>query len=843
MSAKFFQSVRRNQKQWMVVLTVLSMVSFLFLDSLVDRGRSPLTPMHGAMLIGILFGAGMCIVGYPRQKTTEYGVGGFAVGFIAGLLGFSAMGVNKPVVRTAAGAMTRKDFEHLARNRAKVNQFLSAVSRKAQTAPQGFGGVNDEALVYFQLLQADAHKMGIRVSDERVNEYLKQVMQGRLTKSDYEECLREARLGKNELFDLLKEELSIQLVMELTKPPSYLPPIPQGFAQFIRESPQAMSYMQPTPYQLWSIYQKLNVKGSLLAVAVPTRDFTTKVGEPTEIELTAFFDKFKGRMWNEESQPGFLLPPRVQLAYVTADFEKFEKGPDPTDEEVRQYYEANKDRYRAPMPKESTAPKLPEGDNGLSAPDTTDEKMKDEVKAPAPESGAKEQPATDDGAKEKKEEKPAAEDKKPPADEKPADDPKSKCGEEPAEKAPEAKPEAKPEPDKPESDKPAAEEKPAAAEEKPATEPKSDPAIPKLNTSPESLPGPKFRDLDEDLKLEIREEILRERAFVKIGAELDRAKEFMVNLGLDYDTVTDKDEKSKKAKSVAEQLKKYAIDHNLEYVETALLSYSELDSDPLGLAFEAKSRVPVAQELFSPGPRGESRVPLYSPHRADLKSHRGAFAYWKISELPAEIANLKDDAIHAKAVSAWKFDQARSLAEKRAAELLKKIKAEGNDMPAALAGESVTGEKTDPAITIIQTDPFTWLTTNRSVPGAPQDPLISRIPLIDNIGNNFMKTVFEDLNEGDVAVIADEPRSVFYVVKVINRETAHDDDGGVARHERQQKFMKEEFSSKFYPLMKSPYQALAHYPQQQIDQQWRKNFEQSHQVNWEESAIQVRRGE
>ncbi len=91
-----------------------------------------------------------------------------------------------------------------------------------------------------------------------------------------------------------------------------------------------------------------------------------------------------------------------------------------------------------------------------------------------------------------------------------------------------------------------------------------------------------------------------------------------------------------------------------------------------------------------------------------------------------------------------------------------------------------------------------------------------------------------------MAVVPDQLRAVYYLVKVMNRETAQKDDGGVAKQELEQKFMKEEFASRFYPLMKSPYQALAHYPQQQIDQAFRTNFQQSHQVVWEENKSPTR---
>ncbi len=828
MSTRFFASVRQNQRQWMVVLTILSLVSFLFLDDF-GRGKGPMSPLGGGLLIGCLCAAGLSIIGYSRGLTAEFGAGGFVVGFLAGYLGFGAIGANKPIVRTSIGNFSQADLIHLSRERQKANQFVFSISRKTQNPQMGFGGADEDSIIQHEMLLADARKMGIQVSDERVNEYLKQISQGRLTRQDFKDSLREAKLGEGEMFELLKTELAANLVVELTSPPAYVPPIAPGFERFInpQESPR---YMQETPYQLWTSFEMLNVKESLQAVAIPAKEFVSKVVDPSDSELSAFYEQYKNRRWIDESRPGFAKMPRVQLAYLSADFEKFEAGADPTDAEVQEYFDKNKDRYRAPLPKESTAPQLPDGD----------------ANPPKSETPAEQPPKTDDSEKPKEPEPksdpaPAVEDKKPAEGDVKKDapaEPKSNCGEEatatekPADKPAEAKEAAAdPKPESTAAVEPAAEKPAEPTDAKPKDE--DAPIVPSLNASPESLPAPKYREMNDDLKLEIREAILRERAYARITAELDKAYDEMVKLGLDYDTTTDAAQKADKAKSVAEQLKEYAQAHKLEYKETPEITFEELSAEPIGSSTEGKSSATVANDVFMQSATGDARLPLYAPRRADSKSRNAAFAYWKIAEFPAEASDLKEDAVRAKVALAWKFDQSRPLAEKRAQELMAKVKAEGNDLPAALSTETVTGDKNDPTITVIATDEFSWLTTGRSVPGGAQNPTISTIPLIDNIGYAFMKTVFEDLKDGEVGMAPDEPRSVFYIVKVLNRDTARPDDGGVEKHERQQRFLKEEFASRLFPLIKSPYQALAQLPQQQIDMLWRQNFGQNHSVDWD----------
>ncbi|WP_373652277.1 hypothetical protein [Schlesneria sp. DSM 10557] len=867
MSSTFFASIRRNQRQWMVVLTVLAMISFLFLDY-VGRGTGPMSPVGGAILIGILCAAGMCVVGYPRQKATEFGLGGLLVGALVGFIGFAAMAQSKPVVRTAIGSFTRYDLEQLAQNRMRANQFLYAVARRVQSGmPSGFGGIDDPSLVQYKILLTDAQKMGIRISDEGVNDFLKEIGNNRMTQQDFRESLREARLGESELFDILKEELAARLAVKLTYPPATVVQVRPEFAQYT-QTREPLRYMEQTPEQLWDAYQKMNLKQSLQAVAIPVQDFVSETAQPSDAELALFFEKYKTNRWIDEARPGFLQMPKVQLAYLTADFEEFEKRVNPTDEEVKEYFERNKDRYRAPETKESTAPKLPEGEStssDASAPSS------EELKSEQPVAPTEEKSEAEPVKEEPKAEEPKAEESQPeaPQSEQPeaqpeekkeidATEPKSEssCGEEPTNPEPTAKDEVVPE-------TPAAEAAPAepvaaektdevkereaatASETAPAspeatTEKPEQPAaesseieVPKLSESPESLPTPKLRELDDELKLEIREAIARERAFDLIATALDAAYEFMVPLGLDYDTTTDLTEKAEKAKTIAEKLKKYAEQHNLQYVETPEWEYEQLLAEPIGMAFESQKRSPVASDVLMRGDNGESRMPLYSPRRADLRTRRGSFAYWKINDLPARVTELKEEAVHERVVRAWKFDQARTLAEKRAKALAEIAKTEGNNLASAVSGESATGQKGDPALSLIETPEFTWLSRPQSLPSAQQEPTLTDIPLIPEVDGNFMKTVFEELKVGEVGVAPNANRSIYYVFKVKDRENAIE-DGGVAEQERRKQFLAERFTG-LYPIIKSPYESLAQGPQRVIDQSWVRNFESRNEVEWTES--------
>lgn len=115
------------------------------------------------------------------------------------------------------------------------------------------------------------------------------------------------------------------------------------------------------------------------------------------------------------------------------------------------------------------------------------------------------------------------------------------------------------------------------------------------------------------------------------------------------------------------------------------------------------------------------------------------------------------------------------------------------------------------------------------------------IPLIKNAGNDFMKTVFEDLKEGEIGVAPNLDKSSYYIVKIVGRDLSKE-DGGVAKQQRYKRFLaaSSDFQG-FFPVFKSPYEAIAELPQRAIDQAWSQSFEKRHLVEWEEETQQPRR--
>ena len=190
-----------------------------------------------------------------------------------------------------------------------------------------------------------------------------------------------------------------------------------------------------TPDQYWSFYRQLKIEASVQVAAVPVKEFLAKVPDPGDRELKEYFEANRNR-WPgtpPDYQPGFKQPRRVQLQYLTASYEAVEKlVPEVTDKDVETYYEENKDTLFL----ETAAPKRG-SETGPLEPEFTPDNPE-----AAPKEGDSEKPA----------EKPADEKPEAPSVEKPADTEKKPA--EPKEDTPEAAPKDEKQPEKKAEDEP-----------------------------------------------------------------------------------------------------------------------------------------------------------------------------------------------------------------------------------------------------------------------------------------------------------------------------------------------------------------------------------------------------
>lgn len=797
-----FEVFRRNQRQLMVVLTGLAMFSFIFLDvATMRQGGTPVST--GVIIVAVICAAGLWLVGSPRGKGAEFALWGALVGAIVGFVAFTRQS-STAVAQTTIGSFSRQDLQRLAQRRGIANRFVAMATKGSHPM---FGGVDDKSLVLRALLLNEARQRGIKVSDEGVNEFIQEITAQRLSLPDYKKILSDLALPEADLFEILREELMAQLALRMDLPPQ---------RRFGSGEP-------PTPLSFWKHFQKLNLKQSLDVVEIPVAAFVPQVPEPKDEELVRLYDMYKNQLPSSDGKPGFLRDRQVQLAYVMADFEQFEKlVGEPTEAEIAAYYEEHKERYRvlpdipgssSMRPEEPLSPGFAEEESPASA-------LQPENRTPVPAAPQPPPPALpeDGGA----------------------------CGlqdESVQDSSAQAEPATQASPASAGEDQaPKATVKPPAAGTEQLTLPPS-PGTNAATTTAPTTPAsePKYRELDDALKLEIRDAILRQKAFAKMSEAADRALEEMTKLADEYLNAAGIEDPAELAQRLAQKLKAYAEQHHLQYVETRPMTQKELQTntdEPIGSAMEPSANpfgraATVAQEAFA-------NDVLYYPRRADSFLGK-AYAYWKIADTPARVPEFKE--VKSAVNEAWKFDKARLLAQKRAEELAELARQSGKPLGEALAGQTVTGAADADVLTVKQTPKFSWLSVPRNVPFQfHQSFFMPQISLVDGVkqpGNDFMEIVFERLGPGEIGVAPNQPRSEFYVVQVRERDAVVSPGGDdLALRALQQQFLREgreEFRNPAYDL-------LAQIPLAELQRRWQEDFEKRYNVVWNEETSDERPG-
>ncbi len=837
-----FNIFRRNQRVMMVVLTGLSMFAFIFFDvSSMRSGGGGTSKVLTVLMIAGLFALGGWFVGQRHNKSQDWATwAGLAGAVAAFLFVWSSGGRADPLtIRTVVKNFTENELRTLGQKRYQTNQFVFRAQQITQSKrpSQGFGPGDERSMLQFALAQQEAKRLGIMLNDDAVNQYITDITDDKLSISDFKKILREINVTQGDLFAMLRAELEARLALEIQTP------MYETWTDIFQRSVRPK--LPATPEEDWELFRKLNVKESLSVVAVPVSAFLPKIEDPSETELIRFFDERKGAQPGNEGQPGFIQPPRARLAYVAAEFEKFEsQATSPTDDEVTAYYEANKARYQI-----QEIPDLPDSDEPADAanpqnvlidlPSLDEPKSKDESLDPEKKSD-KEPEKSEEKKEEQKEEKKEGDSS---SKTKPAtirlvsalteEKEEATAKKDPAEEAPAEENAKKESEDAPKED--------AASED--------DEEMPRLDPPKPGKPDKeiRYRPLDDELRAEIREEMLRDRAFEKMGEAVEKAQELMKDLAYVYLSAEDA-QKPDAAKEISQKLKDYAKQHQLEYDETSLMSKLELQtssSEKIGAAFLPTGgqmqfqAVNVAEDVF---PRTGQQTPLFFPQRADSRVRDRRYAWWKIEDKPQHVPEWTEEGIAEQVKEAWKYEKGRQMAQTRAIQLMEQAKTEPQNLSAALAGLTVTGETGTESVVIRETPRFSWLTTSMSTPQENlefSDFLSPRRSFIDGVagaGDDFMKIVFESLNVGDVGVAVNSQRSVFYLVKVLERdgtEAESDVEGYQTLVDLRSQFLALHADER-RSFMARPYNLLMMNTFGQIQQEWTKEFDKRYGVEFDD---------
>ncbi len=707
------------------------------------------------------------------------------------------------------GTVHKSDIQNRKQQRQLVKQFLTQavlasnpdplMERRVQAYMNQRFPVSDESIVEAMLLEKKARQLGIMVSDDTVNQTLREFTQDRLGPQQMAAILkqlqnRNGQISQADLFDALRNELAVMHAREAFSP------------LFVRFNGRNYFFRGDTPGDRWDYFGRLNRKVTAEMIAVPVENFIGEISDPSAAELQKFYDQYK----NVEQQPGsptpgFRQPFKAKFQYVKADYDKMlaAESPKITEQQIKSYYDEHKEEF-----KKTKLPDLPlgegAGEDGSSGAKTNAEKSSDAIK----ESGSK-------GADKKGTEKPA--------------DTKSSDSKANTKSSP-AKPDAKKTDDKKSSDKKSADGKQSSAS--PARSSKNDsldgellafadPSSPppakadakstdakSTDARTAAAPAPKTSDAKtSDVKapeaktpdaksadsqptapveyepLSKVTDVIRNRlAQQKVDDQVDAAYS-AIELQLDqyersldsYRASVSRGNKSAK-KPEPPDLAAIVKSYGLEAKETDLISQQQavndtdvgksyslsvLDSQTAALTGQRYNAQPFVATAFALDASSQPRLAIYQPQRT-VDNDNNRYLWWKTADEAAHTSTL--DEIKPQVTLAWKMIEARKPALAKA----KEEAAQASKLKQTLK-ETFHNVPGNPVSTV---GPFSWLTQPIGQPMG--EPKLTEVSGVEQVGNDFMKAVFA-LQPGETAVATNEPQTVYYVVQVESQEPPVDE--------------------------------------------------------------------
>ncbi len=372
-------------------------------------------------------------------------------------------------------------------------------------------------------------------------------------------------------------------------------------------------------------------------------------------------------------------------------------------------------------------------------------------------------------------------------------------------------------------------------EAKPTSEDDPKAKMPDLPSPAPAEPLPEFKPLDEALKEQIRAQILDRRVREKMSKMAADARGYMLKLNVSYAVAEKKEEKNEAVENIRNEAKKYAKKHQMRYVETPFLSATELEesedfpigssTEPAADLFQRDNLKTVAQMHFGVRDIESLQRQRYQIFDAEDRSTLNRFVHWQIGFKSSHVPQWDEEGVKEQVEKAWKQKQARELAEKRAGEIAELLKKSDKPWEEALEGQLETGKPGSPSLNVGHTGrAFSWLTRSTAPnpnPFMPPPMELTKIPMIfDGVNNAFLRTVFRELEEGEVGTAWGAEHRYIYVVRVDNRS-----DMAAVRadflEQRQQIF------SQF-----SPYSMLVRSGSRMIGRSWNDEFFKRYEVEW-----------
>ncbi|MEX2168061.1 MAG: hypothetical protein WD851_02015 [Pirellulales bacterium] len=653
-------------------------------------------------------------------------------------------------------------------------------------------------VVRTQIIADKARQLGMSVSDEVALGYLDKLGRNRVT-------FQEMNILLNEMFS--QQRINSQFVIDALRDEL----LKQNFLASYK-----FTLATQLPQQRWEDWLQVNDRVIVEAAGLKPSNFIAEIKDPTDAEVLAFYDKYKGDEVTPDfpestelpsAAPGFRVPRHLRLQYLEANYDAVlqQVMTTVTDAEIAKFYDENKELFikadigaaadPSPAPGAEPAPPAEPTDEATPADDAAEELFgtpQNPTPAEAPPDAtpeaADENPPTEEPPTEEPmapAEEPAAEEPMTPAEEPMAPGGEQSRGaalagrfrlvafqqeqapeadaEEPAQE-PVAEPAAQTEPAEQPADPPQTE----SAESASASDPPSadQPAALPAETTPPITEGEATAEATEEKPVEyqpleeVRDEIRRRLAGDKVHEQLrEKMDSLLSKLNAAYLPYFDKQlsaraEKQPEPEPPAElkDLQALAEPNGLKYHDTGDVSVWELRKLPVIQTVDANNEADPRLSLLE---LVLLRLKNYEPVvTRDLDGNY--YLAMKTLDTPGYIPEL--DEVHDQVVQAWKQQKASELALAKAKELAAQIEKDGVTLGDKFAN--------DPQVPVVVTDPFSWLTYGEISPTTGVVPFrLSDPKPVVAAGPEFMRAVFQ-LEEGNVGAVLNHDHSIAYIVRV-----------------------------------------------------------------------------
>ena len=304
-----FRTFQRNQKGCMAGVTLLAIISFLFLGVIIQLlgGRGGSGPQIETFAESRRFGK---ITSYDLHRLQE----------------------NQETLRRFLFVLFQKLADPT------DEEKMRALSPLQMFINQTANSQSPEQLINAWLLTQYAQEEGISPDWNDISNLLKELTGGYLSDTVYDDTLSAVGIPHQTVEYLLARHIRQE--------------------QVLRRFHGAISAI--SPLTRWDWYQRLYRQITIEAAAVPVEPFISQVNDPGVGQLNAFFEQHKTIKYNPMlPESGFIMPTELAFQYVVAEPSQ-QLLDSITEEEMQTFYEENKESlFRKPVKPITDFPQLP----------------------------------------------------------------------------------------------------------------------------------------------------------------------------------------------------------------------------------------------------------------------------------------------------------------------------------------------------------------------------------------------------------------------------------------------------------------------------------------------------